>query len=122
LKWFRGMFQPVKAAWDKVTGAIHSAATWTLDFLRKHWPLILAILTGPIQDARDAIGHIFGRGGPVRTAFSNAVDGIKTIWSNLKEAVKGPIRFVVNTVYNKGIVPFVNRIPFIPGTLHTIPG
>lgn len=108
--------------WDTITKHFKDAKDWVLGTFRTAWNRVQGMLMSPITNVRDSIQRIFGRGGPVRTAFSDAVTGIKNVWSNLSGAVRAPIRFIVNTVYNKGIVPFVNRIPFIPGTLHTIQG
>jgi hypothetical protein len=43
-------------------------------------------------------------------AFQRARDGIKTAWSKIQDIAKKPIRFIINTVYNKGIVPVWNKI------------
>jgi len=43
-----GLVVVVVKNWDKIKRAIVAAATATLNFLRRNWPLILAILTGPI--------------------------------------------------------------------------
>jgi hypothetical protein len=123
---------PVRAARDTIrdifgsNGPVRTAFTnvenWATGTFKRAWSALQSVILDPLRDARDKIVGIFGARGPVRTAFSNALNGIKRIWSNLKDAVHDPIAFIVNTVYNKGIVPFVNRIPFIPGELHTIGG
>lgn len=46
----------------------------------------------------------------VAEAFSTARDGIKKAWDKLKDIAKKPIAFVINTVYNKGIVGVWNKI------------
>jgi hypothetical protein len=123
---------PVRAARDTIrdifgsNGPVRTAFTnvknWATGTFKRAWAALQGVILDPIRDARDKIRDIFGARGPVRTAFTNAVGGIKRIWSNLRDAVRDPIAFIVNTVFNKGIVPFVNRIPFIPGELHTIQG
>ncbi|MGJ4108561.1 phage tail tape measure protein [Corynebacterium macclintockiae] len=48
--------------------------------------------------------------------FSKTVDAIGKIWDGLKEAAAKPVRFVVNTVWNNGILKAVNAVTkFIPG-------
>lgn len=42
--------------------------------------------------------------------FSDAVTLIGRAWDGLKEMAKAPIRFVVNTVFNQGLVPAFNAI------------
>jgi TP901 family phage tail tape measure protein len=44
------------------------------------------------------------------SAFTKAKDGIKTAWDKLKQVAKSPVKFAIETVYNKGIVPLWNKI------------
>ncbi|MGW7247693.1 phage tail tape measure protein [Streptomyces decoyicus] len=46
----------------------------------------------------------------VRDAFGAAKDAIGRSWSKLSDIAKKPISFIVNTVYNKGIVPMWNMV------------
>ncbi|MFJ9037996.1 peptidoglycan DD-metalloendopeptidase family protein [Streptomyces sp. NPDC102406] len=54
----------------------------------------------------------------LKTAFRNMRDGIGDIWSGIKSLVKSPIKFWIETVYNRGIVSVWNRtagnIPGVP--------
>lgn len=50
-------------------------------------------------------------------AFSTAVDAIKRAWNKLKDAARKPVAFVVNTVFNNGIVKLWNTVAdLVPGT------
>lgn len=42
--------------------------------------------------------------------FQSALDGITTIWNGIKEAAAGPVRWVIDTVWNNGIVKAWNTI------------
>lgn len=42
--------------------------------------------------------------------FKDAVGAIKTQWDKLKGVAKAPVQFVVDTVYNKGIVTVWNKV------------
>lgn len=46
----------------------------------------------------------------VKPAFERGVDGIKKVWDTIKSIAYKPIDFVVNTVYNKGILPVINGL------------
>src|SRR5690606_21422342 len=46
----------------------------------------------------------------VKPAFQRGVDGIKKVWDTIKSIAYKPIDFVVNTVYNKGILPVINGL------------
>ncbi|MCR8574670.1 phage tail tape measure protein [Streptomyces sp. Isolate_219] len=46
----------------------------------------------------------------VGDSFSAAKDFISKAWGGLQEIAKKPVRFIIGTVYNKGIVPMWNKI------------
>jgi tape measure domain-containing protein len=47
--------------------------------------------------------------------FDIAVDGIKSVWSGIKDICREPIKWVIDVVYNNGIVPTWNYIAGIFG-------
>ncbi|MFE9792603.1 peptidoglycan DD-metalloendopeptidase family protein [Streptomyces goshikiensis] len=51
----------------------------------------------------------------VADAFEGSKNNIKASWEQLKEITKGPVSFVVNTVYNGGIVPVWNAVAEVTG-------
>ncbi|MFJ6720493.1 transglycosylase SLT domain-containing protein [Streptomyces sp. NPDC091259] len=60
----------------------------------------------------------------VAAAFEQAKNNIKRSWDQLGGIAKGPVSFIVNTVYNEGIVPVWKQIAKITGAdeLHEIKG
>ncbi|MFE9432310.1 hypothetical protein ACFYNA_15130 [Streptomyces sp. NPDC006640] len=48
--------------------------------------------------------------GKVADAFKMAKDAIKLAWDKLKGIARGPVEFIVNTVYGKGIRPTWNAV------------
>ncbi|MET9550531.1 hypothetical protein ABZY36_35300 [Streptomyces sp. NPDC006627] len=48
--------------------------------------------------------------GKVADAFRTAKDGIKKAWDKVKGIAKGPVNFIVDVVYNKGIVGVWNKV------------
>ncbi|WP_343317790.1 phage tail tape measure protein [Arthrobacter sp. TMP15] len=49
-------------------------------------------------------------------AFQKGVDGAKKIWETLLDIAKKPVRFVVDTVVNKGLIGTFNKVAkFLPG-------
>ena len=46
----------------------------------------------------------------MKNAFSIGVSAIGRIWDGVKNAARIPIAFIINTVYDKGIVPVVNAV------------
>lgn len=92
------------AVWDWVSGTFG-----------RFWNGLKTIFTDPVEAAHNVINNLFGEGGAVRKVFSSAVDAIGTIWDGLKELMKAPIRFVVNTVLNDGLI---NAFDWITSALH----
>ena len=46
----------------------------------------------------------------LKGAFEKAVDGIKKIWDGLKKVVGSPVKFVLDTVINKGLIGGFNKV------------
>lgn len=97
--------------------------------LGKWWDRIKTVLN-PLKDlAKWAKTHVldpllnmfknfFGRNGHIRNALDTGVGAIGKIWDKLKGLAGSPVRFLVETVYSKGIVPMVNAIPGLPKKWH----
>ncbi|MBG0818252.1 hypothetical protein [Planomonospora sp. ID82291] len=78
----------IKPAWDGIGGAIK--AVWE------------KIIKPPLQSFWDFISKTLPEG------FTKGVAAVKKIWDGLQEIAKAPVRFVVNSVYNGGILPMWN--------------
>lgn len=46
----------------------------------------------------------------VKGWFQTTVDGIKSIWEGIKEVMKAPIKWVIDTIWNGGIVALWNNV------------
>ncbi|MGW5426888.1 transglycosylase SLT domain-containing protein [Streptomyces sp. NPDC004059] len=100
-KWLRD--KAVKPAWDGIKGTI--STVWKYG----------------IRPAFDALKGAIGK---VATAFSDAKTAIGKAWDKIKDLTKKPINFVINSVWNKGIVGIWKKITgWIPGLpkLDTLP-
>jgi hypothetical protein len=64
------------------------------------WDKALKPAFGWVQDGVKKVGD----------AFNSAKNAIKTAWDKVEGIAKKPIAFVINTVYNKGIVPVWNKV------------
>jgi SLT domain-containing protein len=126
--WITGTFVPI------FTRTIPNAFGAVLGWVKGHWPLIVGLLLGPIGLAvgaiyqyRDKIKGAFQAAWswikahtitPMGTFFTkilpgwatSAVSGFGREWDKLEARAKSPINFVINTVYNKGIVGVWNRV------------
>jgi phage-related protein len=74
---------------------------------------IRGVWTGFIRPTFDGIKSALNKLAPY---FRTAVDAIGKAWSGLKEAAKKPVSFVVNTVFNSGIVKIWDAVAkLVPG-------
>ncbi|MCL2728808.1 MAG: transglycosylase SLT domain-containing protein [Actinomycetia bacterium] len=76
--------------WNAVKNAFHDAWTW--------------------------IGHQasnFWNG--LRSGFRSLVNDIRTIWQRVEDAAKTPVKWIIQHVYNDGIVPVVQAIAHVIG-------
>ncbi len=89
---FTNIREAIRTAWDKF------------------WTGLREKTRSGLEAIRDKFRSIFGPGGAIRTAFHSVVDAIGRIWDGLKKMVARPVNFVINTVYNKGIRAFWNKI------------
>ena len=93
------LFPVVRWLWNNV---IQPVMTKVGDKIRDVWQNVIR----PVFSAlRDFIAD------KVAPAFKTGVDAIEKIWNGLKKAASAPVRFMVNTVYNKGIRVLIGKIP-----------
>lgn len=104
----------VKWVVTTVMGMVNSVVRWFTNMRTRAQNAWNALKNGVIQGARDlrdkaleAIGRF--RDGAIR-AFERAKDGVKKHWDKLKNVAKAPVKFVVNTVYNEGLLKLWNKV------------
>jgi TP901 family phage tail tape measure protein len=88
----------VKFLWDKVIKPAFESIGQKID---DTWNKVIKPVFGFLKRGVEG----------VRDTVKSAVDAIGRIWESLKEKAAGPVRFVVDTVYNNGIRRVVNSIP-----------
>jgi tape measure domain-containing protein len=83
---------------------------WITGWFAGRWAAIQGLFTHPVQTAKNILSKILGYGGPIRTAFSNAVAAISRIWGRVKSVMAAPVRWVIDNVINKGILKGINTV------------
>lgn len=89
------IFESLKSAWALVGTGLQ----WTYD----------NIINPVIEGFKSVIGTL-------GAAFDVAVAAVKVAWDNMSNIVKAPIRFVVDTLINKGLVDNFNKVARFFGT------
>ncbi|NUS25940.1 MAG: transglycosylase SLT domain-containing protein [Streptomyces sp.] len=112
---FRTMWTGVKVVFGWFTGGIKTLATWAkwlwTNAIKPVWDgiknTISTVYTAGIKPVFDKLRGALGQ---VGKAFSAAKDAIKIAWDKVKAIAKAPVSFIVNTVYNHGIVAVWNKV------------
>lgn len=129
VKGWQALAGAIKTAWDNIIKPAWDALQWALQALHDNVikPIFKSIadLWKAMADRLHATWQWINRNvfSAVRTgldvlksAFRTAVDGIRTVWDKLRAATAAPVKFVIQTVWNDGIVAAWNKIAgFVPG-------
>src|SRR5690625_3490778 len=127
-KW-QQVLDGMKWVWDRILKPVWDTLVRTAEWL---WYDILEPIFGWIAFRWDHmsaemqniynryIKPLFDRFGEIvenlRDKFETAVDNIKKAWDKIKSIAKAPIKFVIDTVINKGLVGAFNKlVAWIPG-------
>lgn len=79
---------------------------WMGEQLHKGWQWIDQNVFSPLKSGLDTLQEWFRKG----------VDGISRVWDGLRAAAARPVKFVIDTVWNNGILKAWNAIAdFLPG-------
>lgn len=102
--WFMASWRTVtdvlSAVWSGFTGFVGRIWEGLLNGIRAVWHNVLR----PTFDAIKAAVHAVGE------AFSRAVDWIGRVWNTIRGILARPVNFVIDFVYNRGIVDTWNKI------------
>ena len=126
---FSEMGTGMQNTWNAIINPVIDYFKANAEFL---WNNVLSPIFGWIGDKFAALGNgmkstwdfissaVFGafRTGldGLKSFFSSVVDGIKSVWDSLRGALAKPINFMINTVYNNGILKAWNIIAgILPG-------
>ena len=105
----------ISPAWDALKAALGAVG----DFFNWVWNSVISpawtALGNGIRWVLDTVVHPAFEGlktglGFVETAFQKAVDFIGQMWDRIKGITAAPIKFVIDTVYNDGIVAVWNKV------------
>lgn len=103
---FINAWDSLRAKFDHAMELIGNAWQFLKDALHAGWVWIDENVLGGFRRGMDAF----------KSFFENVVDGIKSVWDGLRSALAKPINFMINTVYNDGILRAWNTIAgFLPG-------
>lgn len=108
---FRALGDFFKWVWEKVLSP-------ALDAVKRGWDALSSVVSDVWEKKIKPIFQILGNfvRDHVSPAFQKGIDAVKAIWSTLENIAKAPVRFMIDTVINKGLVGgFNNVVGWIPG-------
>ena len=97
---FINAWNNVRAQFEKATNLIGNAWQWLRDTLWAGYDWIRANVFDKFKSSLDT----------VQGWFQSGVDAIGRIWDGLKDAAKRPVKFVVDTVWNNGLLKAINAV------------
>lgn len=123
-----GIGSIIRGAWENVVKplfgylmagieAVGGVFKWLWDnIVKPAWDgignIITSVWENVIRPAWDAMKSALGSVGDF---FNSTVDGIKSVWESLRRILAAPINFLINTVYNDGILKAWNAVAkFLP--------
>ena len=111
----------LKPTWDAMGAALRwlndNVIQPTLQWIQDRWTQmgqgIQWVKDHVIQPVFDSLGNALNW---LQGVFQTAVDGIARIWDGLRAAAAKPVKFVIDSVWNNGILAAWNKIAdFLPG-------
>lgn len=108
---FRALGDFFKWVWEKVLSP-------AFDKLKLGWEVMSVLVSKVWEEKIKPIFEILGNfvRDKVAPAFQKGIDSVKRIWDTLQDIAKAPVRFMVETVINKGLVGAFNTVVgWIPG-------
>lgn len=116
--------------WNTISGIFNTAVGFLRNVLGAAFTWLKdSIITPVFNGIRDVISNVWNNGikpvfeflskairEDIPAAFQKGVDGVKGIWDTMLEIAKKPVRFVVNTVINDGLIGAFNKVAgILPG-------
>lgn len=116
-RWLRD--DVIKPVWDGIQTTIRVVTDWLRDHVSKlidnevrAWGALFTwVKEEVIEPVWNGIQEVLSRGADaIKTTFTNLVEGVRKIWDGLKDIAKAPVKFVVETVINKGLIAGWNSL------------
>lgn len=100
----------VETVWNFTIAVIFNAIKDGLRLMGDSFNIWLNLVQFVWNGIKIVFDALTGNWQGVQNAFSAGMDNLKNIWDRLVDIAKTPVNFVINTVYNAGIVPLWNGI------------
>ena len=99
--------------WSDIMGLFSGVWGFVSGWVASKWDQLTWLLQAPVNNAKGAIDLAMAG---VKAAFESTVRNVTSIWAGIQEAVKAPIRFVVDVVLNDGLIGAFNAVAGFVGS------
>ena len=114
--WAARMWHDVAGFFEKMAGAIFAIISPFIATIIANWQFWVRTLSGAAEWVWHAIVAWFDlMSTDVKGVFSALVASVGRIWDTIKDLISTPVKWVVDVVYNHGILPLLHGIG---GVLH----
>lgn len=100
----------ISTVWNFTIKVIFDAIVSGLRLMGDGFNIFLNLVQLVWNGIKIVFDALTGNWSGVQNAFSAGMDNLQNIWNRLIDIAKVPVNFVINTVYNSGIVPLWNGI------------
>lgn len=113
----QNVIKPVLGAVGDALNVLKGVFDRVVTFIKRVWQIMSTDLYNKAMSIKNAVFGALQTGvDAVKGAFDTAVKGIKTIWDGLQDIAKKPVKFVVETVLNNGLIAGFNKLAETFGT------
>lgn len=115
---FKEIIKFYQLQWDVLVKIFQLGTVAVQAGLKVGWQLIQALIVQPVQAAVGVIEGVWVKIGGVFVSAKNDLlntlnvlkAGMQTVWGGITDLFETPIKFVVNQVFNKGIISGINSL------------
>lgn len=145
MQWFRDLWDTTTRVWAGIAADVGKDWAWLQQYVFNptadviagmargftwFWQSVIVPVWNGIRDAIGAVWDWLSRNvfAPIgqaidvmATAFRNVVEAVKTAWDRLQDVVAAPVRFIVKTVWDDGLLNAWNAVSGAFGGPHLDP-
>jgi phage-related protein len=115
---WNAMYAEVQKAWNEIETFIKNVWNAIYDFLKSGVTTLISFLSGgwdtiyvDVENSWNKVLSFFQRiWDDLKSGFDTVVSEIGTAWDKLENVFKGPVDFLINTVYDNGIARLWNDV------------
>lgn len=102
--------------WNTIWNGMKAVVAAVWNWIKTNWPLLLAIIFGPIGIAIDLIVKNWGK---IKQAAADVVNWFRTVWQTVTSAITGAVTTAINAI-KRGWDDLLSFVSGLPGRIARI--